>query len=183
MAQATKRKSTIGEQWEATLESNHKRYWRLGTAMVHKRHPPMTILRREAKPRFRRDRSAGLLCTAEITGKAPPDYSGILAAGRSVVLEAKATEHTRWAFSNLKPHQAQELTMSHDMGAVVFVALLLGTEAWVLPWAALKERWYRWHRGEAARGQASVGSEDCEEIGIRMERPGDWLEPLLRGRE
>ena len=160
-----------GMPWEAQLQRWHNTYAEGGLAWVVKQGPPMRVLGTLAKG----------IVKARKEGDGPPDYGGTLAGGRSVSFEAKSwsSPSRPWALSQLKDHQAAALEATHRLGGLAFVALQTRRGEWVLPWTTLRDRYRAWQearvRGEVERGQASLTPEDCDAIGIRMARPGDWL--------
>lgn len=175
-----------GAAWEGQLSVKHAEYSRLGLARVLKCGPPM---------RFSRTAQGAL--TASPSGVGPPDYGGVLRAGRAVAFEAKRTKKARWPLCMLEEHQAEGLREVHALGGLAFVALLMDRagappRAWVLPWETLGPRWDAWK--EAARlalfrraggrsasappGTASLSHDDCDDLGFRMPSLGDWLGAL-----
>lgn len=157
-----------GRAWEAVLEHWHQGYRRDRLAWVAKAEPPVKMLsRKDGAGRF----------TACFERMGPPDFVGILGPdGRGVVFDAKDCTRARWPFSDLPAHQARDLEAAHDRGAVTFVALRLQGHAWVLPWPAVRDLYWRWtdHGGEPA----SLAVADLERLALPMGDAG-WL-PLVR---
>ena len=168
------RHANRGRAWQLLLEHWHDRYRRECRAVIHPTPPEVRLLTEvSAQGTFR----------ACFRGQGPPDYTGTLApSGRSVSADAKDCAGTRWPLSKLEAHQAKDLEACHLAGGLALVLLRLGrgyrAPCWSLPWETLREWYWRWKEGEAARGQASLGPADCDAIGHRMPEPGDWLGAL-----
>ena len=172
-----RRRQSVGAG-ERDLEAWHERYARQGRAYVSRRGPPVTFL---ASPSERTVR-------VRVEGRGPTDYGGVVApSGRGVDFDAKATTSARWSLQTLERHQADHLDGVLRCGGVAFLALRSSVSCWVLPWGAVAPLWRRWwetrrRRETAERGKASLAALDCDRLGVRMSRPGDWL-PVIEALE
>ena len=106
--------------------------------------------------------------------KSPPDYL-VAVDGCAWLLEAKQTARATWPLSGLEPHQAAAFdrwcSVSNRHGAGV--VLMLGGRTYWLDWSWLGATWRAWSRGEARRGEASIGPADLR---LRVEcAGGDWM--------
>jgi len=156
-----------GKALERRLELQHARYAEAHRALVFRTPPSVKMV----GPVQRGGRF--LAC---FEGEGPPDYAGVIAGGRAVLVEAKTCEGKRWALSLLHDHQARALQRCHELGGVALVVLAYAPtrRAFALPWATLGPRWWRWKRGEAKRGEASLALADLVELGVSL-RGVDWL--------
>ena len=138
----------LGALWEKRLNAWHSLYRTRGHAWVRKAHPP-TISKN------------GRLVRA---GTAHPDYYGTLKGGRSVVFESKATGKERWPLSEVKKHQARDLSREVELGGIAFVALFSSRSqvGWVLMW-------------EDIRGRKSLTMSEAAEIGREFCPKDGWL--------
>lgn len=150
-----RRAQRSGAAWQRVLEHWHRAYRRDRRAVVVPTNQPVRLIRELGKGKFE----------GVWSGKGPVDYVGTLAGGRALAFDAKSTEGERWALSDLAEHQAKQLEATHIAGGAAFVVLLMQGRAWVLPWSELGPVYWRWAEGDAARGEASLTAEDCDEIG------------------
>lgn len=165
---ARRESQASGQRWEQALEAVHALYQRTGQAFVQHQGPPVKNL-------------GTRLVT---TGKGPTDYGGLLAGGRAVAFDAKTTRHARWKLEMLKAHQADYLGHVAHLGGVAFLAIQTSEGAWVVPWSALAPLWSAWQRGRllgqrTKPGTGSLSADDCDRLGARMHRPGDWYPALV----
>ena len=156
-----------GKALEGRLDAMHQTYAAQNRAFIWRSCPPVKVLSAIR---------AGGYFSACFAGQGPADYAGVIAGGRAVVIEAKECSAGRWSLANLHPHQAEHLERVHVLGGVAQVVLAYAPtrSTWALPWEGLGPRWRRWKRGEAARGEASLGPVELVEVGVRLEGV-DWL--------
>ena len=119
-----------GAAWEFELERWHARYCSRQVAWVVKTEPATKLW------------EGRLLYES----KGPPDFVGVLKGGRGVVFDAKHVP--RFTFSCLEDHQGRDLELAHRLGALSFVAVRSGESRYVLPWATITDRYWRWRDGE-----------------------------------
>ena len=123
------------------IESWGKKYESQGKAILLRTPPPMRII----KPY-----KAGSWVAVMSEG-GPPDYTMLLrregADPLPVIAEAKNNDSGRWAFHNLKPHQADKLSKWNELGGFACIILFhkpknLGI---VVHWGMLKKSWEAWY--------------------------------------
>lgn len=126
-----KRSKSLGAMFEKGLENVFSRLAQRGVACIMKTPEPLKVL-----PSTRR----GHVFNAVFTEKAQPDYTGTLRGGRSVMIEAKATETDRITQDRVLASQAALLDKHSRLGAVCGVIVCLNFEAYgYIPWEAWKE--------------------------------------------
>lgn len=96
---------------------------------------------------------AGGLFTGCFTGKAQPDFKGVLRGGRAVCFECKHTDSSRIAKARVAPHQINYLLRQQGLGALSFVLVSFGLA-----------RFYRvpadvWDNFEVHFGKKSAGED------------------------
>jgi recombination protein U len=89
------------------------------------------------------------------TRKGLPDFVGVMRGGRAIVFDAKeVSAGDRFPWSHLPVHQARELQMWHDLGALAFLAVRfksLGANC-ILPWGTAETtRYFNEERGSFTR--------------------------------
>ena len=163
-----------GKGLESMLDQLHQVYAARGWASIDR--TPQPIKRLKIHPGMRLPPGAFV---AVYGGDGPPDYRGSVApSGRSVVFDAKMSAGARWPLKHLEPHQAKDLDLALRTGAYPFVLLYISGRTWVLPWTTLAPMWWYWHRGEAARGEASISTAELPTLGHPC-AAGGWL-PVVR---
>lgn len=71
------------------------------------------------------------------TGRAEPDFKGVLKGGRAIAFEAKSTQKPSIQRSILTSEQMQWLEEQKDMGALTYVCVSLQDKFFMVPW----QRW------------------------------------------
>lgn len=120
-----------GKAWEAQLIGWHEEYRKAGRALVVKSPPPMKLTSGA-------DGDGRFLATFHTRG--PVDFTGVLAGGRAVFLEAKSSASQTWepwGRGGLKAHQASMLRQAAALGALAFVALRTRAGDFVIPISAV----------------------------------------------
>ena len=160
-----------GARWEALVES------RLAFLASHRR---LAWIRTPQPHRVVGHAHEGVVVV--FTGDGPPDYI-IATGGVTIAADAKSTTAERWSLSLLEDHQARSLDELSSHGVVGAIFLLLCGEAFVLPWQALRGRWWTWYAtlGRADNGTASLSCADVAEMGWTMDAGGQWLDRLKEG--
>ena len=113
-----------GADFETLILESCDRYRRAGTADIFKIPEPMRTLRNMGNGRF--------LCV--YVAKAGPDFAGVLAGGRHVCFEAKATGTDRITLDRLTQKQTDILETAWITGAVAFVLLMYPDIYARIPW-------------------------------------------------
>ena len=92
--------------------------------------------------------------------QAQPDYKGTLHGGRTIVMEAKHTDHTRIAFERVSEEQQRQLEAYHNMGAVTVVLVSFGMQQfYCIPWTV-------WRDMKARFGRKYIKAEDVQEFRV-----------------
>lgn len=96
----------VGQQFENLIERSCVYYSNKGIAHIHKTPEPFRMLRRQ-----------GNHVVGFYEKKAQPDFSGTLADGQSIVMEAKHTSSTNVPFDSISYNQELELNRHEELGA------------------------------------------------------------------
>jgi len=151
-----------GAAWEQLAEQQIGVYRRAGWYCL-RQNPPVRIQHGYA---------------ATIIGSAACDW--VISRGpTTVVLDLKSHSGPRWPLEQVKGHQADHLDAATRADLIAGIALLIDGVAWWLPWSALGKVWHRWERGNAARGECSLGAEQLLMVGERCAGV-DWLAVAVR---
>lgn len=154
-----------GELWEKGLDAIFARIAARGHAYIQKTPEPMKVLASS------RD---GHIFPAVFTAKAQPDYTGTLAGGRSVMIEAKSTQGDRITSDRIQPVQANTLDAHHQLGAVCGVLVSINFETYgFIPWQD-------WQQLKAKTGHKYVNAADLQANG--WELPGNDISAALAER-
>lgn len=120
-----------GNLFEQMIDQTCIWYAEQGIAVIEKTPEPMRPI---SKPN-----RAGQFKACYIK-QAQPDYKGSLQGGRTIVMEAKHTDHDRISFDRVSEEQQRELTAYHDMGAVAVVLVSFGMQHfYCLPWTVWRD--------------------------------------------
>ena len=119
-----------GAWFEKLIDKSCNYYRKEKIADIWKTPEPMKTLQGLGNGKF----------VAVYTGKAQPDYKGILAGGRGVMFEAKSTSTGKLYFSRVTVAQSTELELAWSMGAEVFVLVdYFGEHIAKIPWEVWRE--------------------------------------------
>lgn len=145
------RRQRVGATAEEIVEVMARASQMLGLGRLKKR--PTAVVVRDCKPCY--------------TGTAGCDFTGHLAGGRAVYCEIKHADTPRFALSNLRPSQREELAAAHADGAAAIVVVLVGTLGvhWtsVVPWRVIE--------AALAAGDKSLGREVLEAWQLPLRTP------------
>lgn len=120
-----------GSLFEQMIDMACLWYAEQGIAVIEKTPEPMRPISRPNR--------AGQFKACYIK-QAQPDYKGSLQGGRTIVMEAKHTDHDRISFDRVSEEQQRELTAYHDMGAVAVVLVSFGMEDfYCIPWTVWRD--------------------------------------------
>lgn len=164
-------KTKHGKQLEGYLDALHATYRRAGRAVIAKVPNPVNI----TKPVKR-----GIV-TGHLLKPVWVDYTGVVAGGIAVALEAKFTAGSRqsWSFSGMSDHQHQTLTSVHKMGGIAALyvrhgrfsrnaKVLVSSIDYLIPIAfidGLDKRSFRWDEVERYRVPAGRTWMDSVDVG------------------
>lgn len=103
------------------------------------------------------------------TRKSTVDCWGVLRGGRSVAVEVKSCASGRLDFARLPPHQRAELERVDQLGGLALVLVIVGTDAYAIPWAAVRDA--------VAEGRKGFGASEVQVWRCDPRRP--YLEAFL----
>jgi len=176
-AQARSVASRRGAAFEKALEAQHAAYDQQGLAFI--RHSP---------PKFRVTGQAGARCSGFFEGAGDGDYTGwAVVEGRTVGLHFDAKvigkDSDLWSFARLchnkraaTPDQALAFDACLRCGGVAFVLLAWPLVTVLVPWADLREAWWRWYREGGA--PASLSMQGALDMGQKCRSRARWLEAM-----
>lgn len=140
-----------GNLFEQMIDQTCIWYAEQGIAVIEKTPEPMRPI---SKPN-----RAGQFQACFIK-QAQPDYKGTLRGGRTIVLEAKHTDHMRIAFERVSEEQQRQLEAYHNMGAVAVVLVSFGMQQfYCIPWTV-------WRDMKAYFGRKYIRAEDVPEFHV-----------------
>lgn len=120
-----------GSLFEQIIDHTCLWYAEQGIAVIEKTPEPMRPI---SKPN-----RAGQFQACYIK-QAQPDYKGSLQGGRTIVMEAKHTDHTRIAFDRVSGEQQRQLEAYHNMGAIAVVLVSFGMQHFFcIPWTVWRD--------------------------------------------
>ena len=162
-----KRNTRLGALFESGLDNVFSRIASWEIACIMKTPEPLKVL-----PSTRR----GHVFNAVFTEKAQPDYTGTLRGGRSVMIEAKATETDRITQDRVLASQATLLDKHNRLGAICGVIVCLNFEAYgFIPWQ-------QWRNMKQITGHKYVNAADLKAHGWEL-TGGDIAGALARKLE
>lgn len=154
-----RRSRAKGKAFEELLDFTFAYYAKTGYALIDKTPEPMKILKRLTEGRF-------LACFLK---KAQPDYKGTVKGGRSVMFEAKFTEHDRIKQDAVNEAQTDYLTKAATLGARCFILLGFSTGAvYCIPW-------HVWADMKRYYGRKYVTEKDIQQYRISV----SWNDRLM----
>lgn len=95
------------------------------------------------------------------TGKAQPDFQGVLKGGRAILFDAKYTEKDRIAENALTKHQRDLLELHWRLGAKCGVCVGMKDGAYFVPWDV-------WSGMRAAFGRKYMTREELEAFRVKF---------------
>lgn len=148
-----------GQQFETRLNAAFDFYRDRGLADIQKTPEAMRVVKNLGNGKF----------VAVFEKKAQADYSGVLANGRAVAMEAKSTKADRIEQGRVTKEQGDFLELRQSMGAVCFVlAGFSSGNVYRLPWVV-------WRDMKDIFSRKSVTEEDLAEFRV----PRQGLCPLV----
>lgn len=119
-----------GKQFEIRLDASFAWCEREGIAIVEKTPEPMHPIQNLGGGKF----------IAFFEKKAQPDYKGVLAGGRAVVLEAKFTASDRILQSRVTPGQQEYMNKHAALGALCLIIVGFPSgAAYRIPWSTWRD--------------------------------------------
>lgn len=113
-----------GRSFENLIMKGCQAYALEGRAVINKVYEPYRCIKKL--------KSGGFV--GQFTGRAEPDFKGVLQGGQAIAFEAKSTKKSRMQHNALTDDQMRWLQIQEDMGAEVFVCIDIAGRFFMLPW-------------------------------------------------
>lgn len=120
--------SDRGRAFENLVMKGCQGYSLEGRAVINKVYEPYRCIKKFSGGKF----------SGQFTGRAEPDFKGVLCGGRAVAFECKSTRKTRIQRNVLTDQQMEWLHTQAKMGALTFVCVDISGRFFSVPW-------YVWH--------------------------------------
>lgn len=114
--------SARGRAFEGLLMRGCNYYRQNGVAIINKVNEPYIVTKKN-----------GNKFMGRFTGRAEPDFKGVLRGGRAVAFEAKSTQKSRIQRSALTDTQMEWLREQKKFGALTFVAVNIQEKFYTVP--------------------------------------------------
>lgn len=118
----------LGRAFENLIMKGCQYYALEGRAVINKVYEPYRCIKKFSGGKF----------TGQFTGRAEPDFKGVLRGGRAVAFECKSTRKSRIQRNVLTDEQMEWLQTQAKMGALAFVCIDISGRFFSVPW-------YVWH--------------------------------------
>ena len=115
--------SARGRAFESLLMSGCNYYRQRGTAIINKVNEPYIVTKKATGNKF----------SGRFTGRAEPDFKGVLYGGRAIAFEAKSTQKSRIQRNAVTDTQMEWLREQKDFVAVTFVAVNIQDKFYSVP--------------------------------------------------
>jgi len=154
-----RRSRAKGKAFEELLDKTFAYYSSKGFAKIDKTPEPMKVIRSMGQGRF-------LAC---YTKSAQPDYKGTIKGGRTVIFEAKFTEHDRLQQDAVSDEQAEYMETEDRLGARCYVVCGFSTgNVYRVPWGV-------WCNMKRIYGHKYVTEEEIKQYQVSK----SWNDVLL----
>lgn len=154
-----RRSRAKGKAFEELLDRTFAYYAEKGFAQIEKTPEPMKVIRSMGQGRF-------LAC---YTKGAQPDYKGTIKGGRTVMFEAKFTEHDRLTQDAVNEGQTAYMDAAEALGARCYVVVGFSTgNVYRVPWAV-------WSNMKQHFGRKYVTEEEIKPYQVQT----SWNDMLL----
>lgn len=154
-----RRSRAKGKAFEDLLDKTFDYYAEKGFAKIDKTPEPMKPIRSMGQGRF-------LAC---YTKSAQPDYKGTIKGGRTVIFEAKFTEHDRLLQDAVSDEQADYMETEDRLGARCYVVCGFSTgNVYRVPWGV-------WSNMKRIYGHKYVTEEEIQQYQVSK----SWNDVLL----
>lgn len=154
-----RRSRAKGKAFEEMLDRTFAYYSSKGFAKIDKTPEPMKVIRSMGQGRF-------LAC---YTKSAQPDYKGTIKGGRTVIFEAKFTEHDRLLQDAVSDEQAEYMEAEDRLGARCYVVCGFSTgNVYRVPWGV-------WCNMKRIYGHKYVTEEEIKQYQVSK----SWNDVLL----
>lgn len=118
-----KESSARGRAFEGLLMRGCNYYRQKEVAIINKVNEPYIVTKKTTGNKF----------SGRFTGRAEPDFKGVLYGGRAVAFEAKSTKKSRIQRSALTDTQMEWLREQKKFGALTFVAVNIQEKFYTVP--------------------------------------------------
>lgn len=150
---AGRKAKAVGQQFENLIERSCMHYRRKEIAHIHKTPEPFRMLRRQ-----------GSHVVGFYEKKAQPDFSGTLADGQSIVMEAKHTSSTNIRFDSISANQEKEMNIHNELSAICLVLVTFKFDKFYsIPWKD-------WRQLKKTINKKSVNQKDLKEYEVKLNK-------------
>lgn len=118
-----KKSAARGRAFESLLMRGCNYYRQKGVAIINKVNEPYIVTKKTNANKF----------MGRFTGRAEPDFKGVLYGGRAIAFEAKSTQKSRIQRNAVTDTQMEWLREQKDFGAVTFVAVNIQDKFYSVP--------------------------------------------------
>lgn len=112
-----------GRAFESLLMRGCNYYRQNGVAIINKVNEPYIVTKKTNGNKF----------MGRFTGRAEPDFKGVLRGGRAIAFEAKSTQKSRIQRNAVTDTQMEWLREQQKFGAVTFVAINIQEKFYTIP--------------------------------------------------
>ncbi len=148
-----------GRTFENLIMEGCEAYARERRAIINKVYEPYRCIRILQDGKF----------IGQFTGRAEPDFKGVLRDGRAVAFEAKSTNKSRIQRNALTDEQTEWLETQQTMGALAFVCLQIRGEFFSVPWDV-------WRDMKTLYGKKFLMPDDMRDFQVRFDGAVKFLD-------
>lgn len=157
--------SARGRAFESLLMRGCNYYRQRGTAIINKVNEPYIVTKKTTGNKF----------SGRFTGRAEPDFKGVLYGGRAVAFEAKSTQKSRIQRNAVTDVQMEWLREQKKFGALTFVAVNIREKFYTVPFDL-------WDNMKNIYGKKFLMPEDIAEYEVIYDGSVRFLEFQTGGR-
>ena len=118
-----KKSAARGRAFESLLMRGRNYYRQKGMAIINKVNEPYIVTKKTNGNKF----------MGRFTGRAEPDFKGVLYGGRAIAFEAKSTQKSRIQRNAVTDTQMEWLREQKKFGALTFVAVNIQEKFYTVP--------------------------------------------------
>ena len=118
-----KKSAARGRAFESLLKRGCNYYRQKGMAIINKVNEPYIVTKKTNGNKF----------MGRFTGRAEPDFKGVLYGGRAIAFEAKSTQKSRIQRNAVTDTQMEWLREQKKFGALTFVAVNIQEKFYTVP--------------------------------------------------
>ena len=145
------RSNAEGHHFEAEITKACEYYRGIERASIEKTPEAFRVTNLQGGGRFQ----------GRFTGKAQPDFQGVLAGGRAILFDAKYTEKDRITANALTKHQNDLLELHWRLGAKCGVCVGMKDGAYFVPWET-------WRNMKDIYGRKYMTEENLQEFRVKF---------------